>query len=159
MRRYSSHRGISVGDGDGGIRRIQGVVIILLAIALAVSLILLLPGASARQTAHRYTTAQMLEECEEAVQQVARLSRTASSSSYDVLAGVRSEIYAIDTLNRAEQAVFGGTQMIPQNVFTSLYATLDSYYAKLITGVQTGDLQTELSAGLMDLHQRIEALQ
>ncbi len=159
MKRYNTRRGMSVGDGDMSIRRIQGFVIIALALALAVSLILLLPGAGTRGTAHRWFTAQMLEECENAVQQASKLSRTASSYSYNVLAAVRSEVYAIDTLNRSAQEISDGRLLIPQDRFSAIYAVLDNYTDRLIKGTQTGDQQTELSGDLNELHLLIEALQ
>ena len=147
MKRYSSRNRLSVGDGGERLRRIQTVAIVLLAIALTAALVTLLPGASYRADMHRYTVGQMLSECDDAVQQAARLSRTASSSSYDVLARIRSEVYAIDTLNETLHDVGNESYL------------LDTYNGKLITGIQTGEQQTQLTNDLEALHRLIEAIQ
>ena len=159
MKRYSSRNRLSVGDGGERLRRIQTVAIVLLAIALTAALVTLLPGASYRADMHRYAVGQMLSECDDAVQQAARLSRTASSSSYDVLARIRSEVYAIDTLNETLHDVGNESYLIDPGVFTAMYSLLDTYNGKLITGIQTGEQQTQLTNDLEALHRLIEAIQ
>ncbi len=159
LKRYSSRNRLSVGDGGERLRRVQTVAIALLAIALAASLITLLPGASYRSDMRRYAQGRMLSECDDAVQQAARLSRTASTSSYDALARIRSEVYAIDTLNEALHDVGNEAYLIDPAVFTAMYNLLDTYNNKLITGIQTGEQQSQLTADLDSLHKLIEALQ
>ncbi|MBR3495018.1 MAG: hypothetical protein IKH38_06265 [Clostridia bacterium] len=158
MRRYSSRPGVSFSDGSASIRRTQAILILLLAVALAVSLILLLPSANYRRETEHYYVNRMLTECDDAVQQAKKLSRTASTSSYEILAQIRSEIYAIELMNQANQAA-GGPLMLPQNVFDGFYQLFDNYFNRLNVGSQTGELQTQLTADLDSLHLLIEALQ
>ncbi len=159
VKRYTSRNRLSVGDGGERLRRVQTVAIVLLAIALAAALITLLPGSTYKTDMRRYIQGQMLSECDDAVQQASRLSRTASTSSYDALARIRSEVYAIDTLNEALHDVGNEAYLIDPGVFTAMYTLLDTYNNKLITGIQTGEQQTQLTADLNSLHQLIEAIQ
>ncbi len=158
MRRYSSRNAFSVGDSGRTRQRFQTVLILVLAAALVVALVWLLPSASDRREAHGFIVSRMLEECETAVSVTSRLSRTASTSSYDSLARIWSCVYAIDVLNQAEQAATG-QYLIPTEDFTGIYSTLDTYNSQLIKGKQTGDQQTQLTAELDALHLRIENLQ
>ena len=158
MRSYSSRTMLSVGDGRGGSQRARGIAILVLAVALAVALALLLPYTGDRGKAHGFHVSQMVEECNSAVATTKKLSRTASISSYDALARVRSNIYAIDTLNRAEHEITG-KYLVPADIFPGLYELLDTYNGKLITGSQTGDLQTQLTGDLDQMHALIMQLQ
>ncbi len=151
MRSYAPRNMLSVGDGRGASQRVRGIVILALVIALAVALAVLLPYTADRGKAHSFHVSQMLEECDNAVATTKKLSRTASISSYDALARVRSNIYAIDILNRAEHEVTG-KYLVPADLFPGLYDLLDTYNGKLITGSQTGDLQTQLTSDLDQLH-------
>ena len=158
MRRYSSRNAYSVGDSWEKRRRFQTIVILVLIVALAVSLVMLLPSASDRRNAHSFIVSRMLEECETAVSVTSRLSRGSSTSSYDSLARIRSSVYAIEVLNQAEQDATG-SYLLPPETFTEIYGTLDTYNSQLIKGKQTGDQQTQLTGELDALHLRIEALQ
>lgn len=158
MRSYSSRTMLSVGDGRGASQRVLGIVCLVLAVALAVALAVLLPRSGDRGRAHTFIVSQMLEECENAVSTTRKLSRTASISSYEAIARVRSSVYAVDTLNRAEHEATG-QYMIPTETFTRIYDLLDNYNSKLIMGSQTGDLQTQLTGELDQLHLLVENLQ
>ena len=61
-------------------------------------------------------------------------------------------MYAMDTINQLNVGLRGaGGYLVDNDVFTQLYSVLDVYSDKLITGMQTGDLQTELTTALNNL--------
>ena len=128
--------------------RLQGIALLLLLALLAAGAVYAVPAVRYRSEAQRYFSARMLTECDDAVSNTTKLSRTASSNSYSTLAQIRSEVYAMDLLNQMNAGLPGGSFLIPESTLTGLYSLLDSYNSNLITGIATGDLQTELSGAL-----------
>lgn len=48
--------------------------------------------------------------------------------------------------------------MVEESVFSNLYTLLDNYETKLVTGMTTGDSQTQLLQTLTSLYQQVELL-
>lgn len=95
---------------------------------------------------------RMQTECNDALTLTGSLSRTAGANSAATLGRIRSHVYAMDTINQLNVGLQGaGGYLVDNDVFTQLYALLDDYSGKLTTGMQTGDLQTELTTALTTL--------
>ena len=97
---------------------------------------------------------RMQTECNDAVSLTTALSRTAGASSSATLGKIRSHVYAMDAINQLNVGL-GGNYLISNDIFTSLYAIIDDYSNRLITGMVTGDSQTALANALTTLQQTI----
>ena len=64
----------------------------------------------------------------------------------------------MDTINQLNVGL-GGDYLISNDTFTSLYAIIDDYFNRLITGVVTGDSQTALANALTSLQQTVAYLE
>ena len=155
--RYSPARTLVAGSRRGR-SRLQGILALILAIALGVSLFIGLPAIRYRNEAEQFFALRMLTECDAAVSQLTRLSRTASVNSYSVLAEIRSRIRSAQILNETSSAL-GGRQLVPESAFETVYDTLDSYNNNLLVGAMTANLQTELTDTLNGLRDTIAAAQ
>ncbi len=141
--------------GRGG--RFQGIVILILLIAFISALIYGLPAVRLQHEESELIRARLLTECEGAVNRVSRLSRTAGSNSTLTLAEIRSYIYAMDVINQTHQSLTG-QQLVENSRFTSLYALLESYTSQLLSGSDTGAMQTAITNALSELYQNVQAL-
>lgn len=139
--------------------RIRNIV---LAVLLVACILLGIFGGRAmnfQSEAHTTFVRRMQTECNDALGLTASLSRTAGANSAATLGRIRSHLYAMDTINQLNVGLQGaGGYLINNDVFTALYAMLDEYSDKLITGMQTGDLQTSLTTSLNDLAAMVSAL-
>ena len=133
----------------------QGGVILLLLLALIVSLILGVPAMQRRSGSRVYYIQKMMTECDAALQKIQRLSRFASGTSVQTLAEIRSCVYGIDILNQAYNSQEGKT-LIDQSGITELYALLESYANQLISGTDTGALQSAIFSAVQELYQVIQ---
>ena len=100
---------------------------------------------------------RMQTECNSALNLSSSLSRTAGSSSSAILGRIRSHVYAMDAINQLN-AGMEGKYLVNNDLFTSLYAMLDDYSDKLITGMVTGEVQTNLTAALTGLQEQTSQL-
>ena len=109
--------------------------------------------------AHTTFVRRIQTECNDALALTSSLSRTAGANSADTLGRIRSHLYAMDTINQLNVGLQGaGGYLVNNDVFTALYAVLDEYSDKLITGMQTGDLQTTLTNSLTELSNLVHQL-
>lgn len=98
-------------------------------------------------------------ECGNALTLTNSLSRTAGATSAQTLGRIRSHVYAMETINDLSVGLEGASGwMIQEDWFTTLYAVLDEYSNKLITGMTTGDQQTTLLGALQTLYDQLETL-
>ena len=136
---------------------------ILLMVLLAACILLAVFGGRAmsfQADAHTTFIRRMQTECNDALSLTASLSRTAGANSAATLGRIRSHLYAMDTINQLNVGLQGaGGYLVSNDVFTDLYAVLDVYSDKLITGMQTGDLQTELTTSLNNLSVLVSSLE
>lgn len=131
--------------------RIRNAVLVLLTVACILLAIFGGRAMSFQSDAHTTFVRRMQTECNDALTLTSSLSRTAGANSSATLGRIRSHLYAMDTINQLNVGLNGGGYLVSNDVFTALYAVLDEYSDKLITGMQTGDLQTELTTSLTNL--------
>ena len=156
---YMSRKGSSMQSGGNTMfNRLRNALILVL---LAAVILLAIFGGRAIsfETETRSTFVHRMQtECNYAVSLVTALSRTAGASSSATLGKIRSHVYAMDTINQLNVGL-GGDYLISNDTFTSLYAIIDDYFNRLITGVVTGDSQTALANALTSLQQTIAYLE
>ena len=156
---YMSRKGSSMQSGGNTmVNRLRNALILVL---LAAVILLGIFGGRAIsfETETRSTFVHRMQtECNDAVSLVTALSRTAGASSSATLGKIRSHVYAMDTINQLNVGL-GGDYLISNDTFTSLYAIIDDYFNRLITGVVTGDSQTALANALTSLQQTIAYLE
>lgn len=138
--------------------RIRNAVLAVLAVACI--LLAIFGGRAMGFQAEAETTfiRRIQTECSNALNLTASLSRTAGANSAATLGRIRSHLYAVDTINQLNVGLQGGDYLVDNDTFTQLYALLDEYSDKLITGMQTGDLQTALTGSLAALVNTVEQL-
>ena len=159
MYRYSPHmRG---GDGSSSQlrRRVQSIFTMLLLVAV---IALAIFGGNAmryQSSAHELFVQKIQTECGNALQLCNTLSRTAGSGSSSTLGKIRQHIYGMQTINDLNVGLEGASGwMVEESVFSNLYTLLDNYETKLVTGMTTGDSQTQLLQTLTSLYQQVELL-
>lgn len=156
---YMSRKGSSMQpSGNSLLNRVRNALILVL---LAAVILLAIFGGRAIsiETETRSTFVHRMQtECNDAVSLVTALSRTAGASSSATLGKIRSHVYAMDTINQLNVGL-GGDYLIGNDTFTSLYAIIDDYFNRLITGVVTGDSQTALANALTSLQQTVAYLE
>lgn len=158
--RYTSR---SEGMQSSGAPRMKERIrnIILLVLLVACVLLAVFGGRAMGFQAEAQTTfiRRMQTECNDALTLTGSLSRTAGANSAETIGHIRSHLYAMDTINQLNVGLQGpGGYLVSTEVFTSLYGVLDEYSDKLITGMQTGDLQTQLTTSLSDLANLVNQL-
>ena len=153
MYRYSPHmRG---GDGSSSQlrRRVQSIFTMLLLVAVIAL------AMRYQSSAHELFVQKIQTECGNALQLCNTLSRTAGSGSSSTLGKIRQHIYSIQTINDLNVGLEGASGwMVEESVFSNLYTLLDNYETKLVTGMTTGDSQTQLLQTLTSLYQQVELL-
>ena len=156
---YMSRKGSSMQTGGNTMfSRVRNALILVL--LAAVILLAIFGGRAISFEAETRSTFihRMQTECNDAVSLATALSRTAGASSSATLGKIRSHVYAMDTINQLNVGL-GGDYLISNDTFTSLYAIIDDYFNRLITGVVTGDSQTALANALTSLQQTIAYLE
>lgn len=127
-----------------------GVIIVLALVAIALGIL----GGQAmayRSEARSLFVATMQTECIEAISQANSLSRTAGANSSAILGRIRSSVHSMENTNRIQGNLEGGRSFVPEETFTELYAILDNYSSRLLTGMNTGDMQGQLQTALEEL--------
>ncbi len=160
MRRYSSRQGLTFGEGDKGVRRLQLVIIIVLAVALTVSLVMLIPNLSARPEIVNSCIYQIKDEWKNANSEANLLSSTGSASSNNKpLASILSHVRVIRALNDV-YAQAGGKAPLDTALFDTLNASINAYLATLTTsgGTLTNEYNIQIQDGLNALWEQIDAM-
>ena len=99
--------------------------------------------------------ATMQTECNEALSLSNSLSRTAGASSSATLGRIRANLHAMETANRYH-LMLDGRAYLSDETFSALYTLLDNYSSRLLTGMNTGDLQGDLQAALEELRAKAD---
>ena len=116
-------------------------------------------GMAFRGEAKELFVSRIQLECGNALNLTNGLSRTAGATSSQTLGRIRSHVYAMETINDLSVGLEGASgYLIQDDWFTTLYAVLDEYSNKLITGMTTGDQQTTLLGALQTLYDQLEGL-
>lgn len=155
---YTSRSGGMQSGGNVMMNRIRNIVMLVL--VLAVILLAVFGGRAISYQAESHTTfvRRVQTECNDALSLTSALSRTAGASSSATLGKIRSHVYAMDTINQLNMGL-DGTYLVGNDVFTNLYAIIDDYSNRLITGMVTGDQQTALTNALTDLVTTVSVLE
>ncbi len=160
MRRYSSRQGLTFGEGDKGVRRLQLVIIVVLAAALTVALVMLIPNLSIRPELIDKCKTEMAAECKSALSDASKLSSTGSAySSNKPLASIQSHVRVIQSLNQVYKDA-GGQHGIDDGVFEIVLKEVDNYLGALTTGgsTSTNDFNIQIQDGLLVLKERIDEM-
>ena len=139
--------------------RIKNIVLMVLVVACILLAIFGGRAMSFQADAHTTFIRRMQTECNDALTLTSSLSRTAGANSAETIGRIRSRVYAMDTINQLNVGLRGaGGYLVTTDAFTALYDVLDEYSNKLITGMQTGDLQTQLTTSLTNLANLVNQL-
>lgn len=157
--RYTARSG-GLQNSNGRIKeRIRTGVICILLVAVVLLSIFGGRAMSFQKDTHTTFVHRMQTECSNALTLTASLSRTAGANTSATLGRIRSHLYAMDTINQISVGLEGGAYLVDNDVFTNLYAVLDDYANKLITGMMTGELQSALTNDLTALLERVDGLE
>ena len=140
--------------------RLKDVVIILLIIALAALAVVSYPALQSRSGSHDLYVLRMRSECDEAIRLTNTLSRNAGADSASILARIRSNIYAMTVINvfNNNQEV-GNGDLVPTATLETILNTLEKYQTVLITGMDTGEQQTNLLNDLESVRLILEQIE
>ena len=140
--------------------RLKDVVIILLIIALAALAVVSYPALQSRSGSHDLYVLRMRSECDEAIRLTNTLSRNAGADSAGILARIRSNIYAMTVINvfNNNQEV-GNGDLVPTATLETILNTLEKYQTVLITGMDTGEQQTNLLNDLESVRLILEQIE
>ena len=139
--------------------RKRGIVLLVLAALLIVSLVLNVTLVWQASSTGNRNVAMIQEQCKDAVALCTTLSRTASSSSAGILGKIRADVHAIDVINQMQMSR-GGVQSayVSDELIQRIYTILDGYSNQLITGMSTMEEQTNLSSVLQELSLAVAGL-
>lgn len=156
--RYTSRTGGMQSGGNAMVNRIRNIIMLVL--VLAVLMLSIFGGRAMSYQAESHTTFvhRLQTECNDALSLTSSLSRTAGASSSATLGKIRSHVYAMDTINQLNMGL-DGTYLVSNDEFTNLYAIIDDYSNRLITGMVTGDQQTALTGALTALAETVAYLE
>ena len=138
---------------------IKNILILLLIVALAVSIAVGMPAVQSKSASRSLFIQRMQNEIATAVRLTTSLSRNAGASSAAILAQIRSNIYAIITINQLSIGMEGASgRLVAEESLSSLQSSIDNYLQFLTTGMDTGEYQTNLQNSLEELQLQINAL-
>ena len=158
-RRYTQVNETSMPVSQVRRNRIKNIVILVLLAGIITVTVIALPAIQSRSGARGLYIQRMQNEIATAVRLTTSLSRNAGASSAAILAQIRSNVYAISTVNQMSIASEGASgRLIPEEELTSLQSSIDNYLQFLTTGMDTGEYQTNLQNSLNTLQVQINAL-
>ena len=130
--------------------RIRTAVMLLLLIALIGVIVYSASAVFYRNEAQNMMISRIQSECSSALTLTNSLSRTAGTNSSATLGKIRGHVYTMETLSDMYLAL-NNRALVPDSVLDALYALIDEYSNKLITGMTTGDMQSSLLAQIQSL--------
>lgn len=144
-RRYTSGSVAGMSIDQKKTVRNRNIVILILVLIIVVLCILGIPALRTKSDNHTLFMQRMRSECDEAVRLTNTLSRNAGADSAGLLARIRSNIYAMDVINTLSVNQDGAAgAMVDSTQLTSIINIIDQYQSVLITGMATGEQQTNL---------------
>jgi uncharacterized membrane protein YqgA involved in biofilm formation len=158
MYRYSQQM-----RGNTGAQRMRQQVSKVLSIVLVIAVVVLgIIGGNAMRFEGKEQTLfreRMQNEAGEAIAQVNNLSRTGGSNTANLLGKLRQHVYAMQTLQVIHVGLRGNSQQVlDASVFDTIYTVIDTFDARLQTGQQTKEPQTQLLTLLTDLKTKIDGI-
>ena len=92
-------------------------------------------------------------EIQHAVSTVNTLSRLGATTTSAALGRVRQYIHGMETLNELNVSLYGEVgRLYPQSTFDDIYAIINEYDTRLISGSQVNDVLTQLSEAVEALN-------
>ena len=156
-RRYSQMNDQNMSRSQIKRNRIRNILLLLLLAGLITLAVFSIPAMTYRSSERALVIARMNQECREASKRTETLSRTGGSDSEQNLAQIRSNIYAIRTLNEIYSSDEGS--LIRGKDIEDLLNSVDGYLRYLTTGMDTGEYQTNLQNSLATLQGILETLE
>lgn len=139
--------------------RIRNVLMILLIAGIIAMAVYAGRAVSYQSDARELFVQTMQNEITEALSLSSSLSRTAGANSNTTLGRIRACVQTMDTVNQIQGNLEGGGRyFVPLETFSSLTAILDNYSSRLLTGLNTGDMQGELQTALENLQLLVSGL-
>jgi len=157
-RRYSQVNENAQSRSQMNRNRVKNLIILLMAGCIVALLIIGIPAIKNNQDRRSYYIQRMQAECDEAVRQTTTLSRNAGADSAAILAKIRSNLYAIRTINNLNSGL-GEKRLLDDEQVQTLQNTVDRYLSFLTTGMNTGEYQTTLQNALGELQDLIGKLE
>lgn len=135
----------------------RNVVIIVLLAVIAALCVIGIPALNATSGLKNDYISILRTECYDALTTTDKLSRTASASSNTMLAHIRSNVHAMQVINN-ESDVGSSGKLLDETILSNILNEIDVYLDFVITGMDTGEKQTQLSNDLSALLDTIQAM-
>ena len=156
-RRYSQTNGTTATLSQMKRSRLKDLLILVLLGLLIAALVIGIQALQKDRNARSVYIRRIQTECDEAVRQVATLSRNAGADSASILSRIRSNLYAIRMISGLN-ASQGGGELVSEDRILTLQNTVDRYLTYLTTGMDTGEYQTTLQTAMEELQEELNAL-
>ncbi len=157
-RRYTQSDRGTLSHSQVNRNRLKNAVIVLLVLAIAGLLVIGIPAMRSRGEEHTLFLQRIRSECDEAIRQTMTLSRNAGADSAAILARIRSNVYAIRTVNALNTSA-GYRMLLSDSDLLSLQEMIDRYLSYITTGMDTGEYQTNLQTSLETLKNLTDSLE
>ena len=157
-RRYTQMQGDSLPVTQVKRNRVKNIIILVLAAALIAGAVFVIPMMRREGEEKPLYIQRMQAECSEAAQLVTTLSRYAGADSAEILAQVRSHLYAIRTLNNM-YIIQHREALVSEEKMDNLVKKIDDYLYDISKGGQnTSVQQTELNIQMEQLQNELNEL-
>ncbi|MBR6965477.1 MAG: hypothetical protein IKH81_00115 [Clostridia bacterium] len=156
-RRYSQTNGTTATLSQMKRSRLKDLLILVLLGLLIAALVIGIQALQKDRNARSVYIRRIQTECDEAVRQVATLSRNAGADSASILSRIRSNLYAIQVISGL-QVSQGSGALVSEDRILTLQNTVDRYMTYLTTGMDTGEYQTTLQNALEELQEAVMTL-
>ncbi len=158
--RYSNAGNGNISVAQINRNRIKNITIFILIAAVVALAVIGIPAIQNKNDSHDLYIRRMQNECDEAVTQANKLSRTAGAPTAAQLAQIRCDLYAIRIINDLSSGQNdSNTPLLDETVINGLLNEVDTFLSVLITGMDTGEKQTTLQSDLIALQEMINRLQ
>lgn len=157
MMRYSRSRGYNAMPRSHRYRPILFIVLIL----VAAFLIFKLAGVGGINEGNfeAQRNNQLRSEMQSAVSSVNSLSRLGASTTSGMLGRIRQYIHGIEVINELNVGMYGEVgRLYDQSIFSSIYAIIEEYEARLSSGQKVNDTLMALSEAVNQLSDHTYAL-
>ena len=156
-RRYSQANGNGASLSQMKRSRLKDLLILLLVGMLIAALVIGIPALRQNSETRALYIQRIQTECDEAIRLTSTLSRNAGADSAAILARIRSNLYAVRTVNVLSTAQGNGV-LVDEDRLMTLQNTVDRYLEYLTTGMDTGEYQTSLQSALEELQEILSTL-
>ena len=151
-RRYSQGNPGGVSISQMKRSRLKDLIILVLAALLIAGAVFCIPLLQKQDASRTIYIQRMQSECDDALRQTSSLSRNAGADSAAILARIRSNLYAVRTVNVLSTAQGNGV-LVDEDRLMTLQNTVDRYLEYLTTGMDTGEYVTSLQTSFAELQE------